>query len=79
MMGCGPKKRRRKKKSKGKSSQSDRTTDASTSTILMPRVPQECFKCGASIHTEKVNWIGPDSIECPYCGQALAIDFEKVV
>lgn len=77
-MGCGPKKRRRKSRTKRKSSQGGRTSGASTASVLMPRVPQKCFNCGASIHTEKVNWIGPDKIECPYCGQALNVDFEKV-
>ncbi len=74
-MGCGSKKRRKKTRTH---SQGDKVTGASTSTILMPRVPQKCFNCGASIHTEKVNWTGPDSIECPYCGQALTVNFEKI-
>ncbi|MHA2059019.1 MAG: hypothetical protein ACW979_15475 [Candidatus Thorarchaeota archaeon] len=78
MMGCGPKKRRRKSRTKRKDPQSGRTSGASPTSVLMPRVPQKCFNCGASIHTEKVNWIGPDKIECPYCGQALNVDFEKV-
>jgi len=78
MMGCGSKKRRRNSRTDWKRSQGDKVTGASASTILMPRLPQNCFNCGASIHTEKVNWTGPDSIECPYCGQALTVRFEKV-
>ncbi|MHA2142645.1 MAG: hypothetical protein ACXADC_15210 [Candidatus Thorarchaeota archaeon] len=79
MMGCGSRKKGRRKRTKKKLAQGSEAAEAKTSTILMPRVPQKCFNCGASIHTEKVNWIGPDTIECPFCGQALAINFEKVV
>ncbi len=78
MMGCGPKKRRRKSRTMKRDYEAGRTSSASTTNVIMARVPQKCFNCGASIHTEKVNWIGPDRIECPYCGQALNVDFEKV-
>ncbi|MFW9968245.1 MAG: hypothetical protein ACFFEA_13905 [Candidatus Thorarchaeota archaeon] len=74
-MGCGSATRKRKSRVTVRNPE---RIDRGTSAILMPRVPQKCFNCGASIHTEKVNWIGPDRIECPYCGQALTVDFEKV-
>lgn len=72
-MGCGPK-RRRTIESRTRQYRSD----IDTSKFLIPRVPEKCFKCGASIQHEKVNWTGPTSIECPYCGQSLAVDFEQV-
>ncbi|MFW9889717.1 MAG: hypothetical protein ACFFER_16125 [Candidatus Thorarchaeota archaeon] len=74
-MGCGSATRKRKSKITVRNPE---RIDRGISAMLMPRVPQKCFNCGASIHTERVNWIGPDKIECPYCGQALAVDFEKV-
>jgi hypothetical protein len=78
MMGCGSRKKGRKKRTKKQLFQSGGTAGTGSSTILMPRVPQKCFNCGASIHTEKVNWTGPDTIECPFCGQALAVNFEQI-
>lgn len=77
-MRCGPKKTRRSRQSARKQSYDDSvTTDRQT--IVMPRIPEKCFNCGASIRPEKVDWIGPNSIECPFCGQALTVPFEKIV
>lgn len=72
-MRCGPK-RGRTTTSRAKQSRSD----VDPTKFLMPRVPEKCDKCGASIQYEKVNWTGPTSIECPYCGQTLTVHFEQV-
>ncbi|NHI89060.1 MAG: hypothetical protein EAX87_06020 [Candidatus Thorarchaeota archaeon] len=76
-MGCGNKHGRRTRRSEWKQY---RATPRSTNreTILMPLVPENCSNCGASIIPEKVNWIGPNCVECPFCGQALTVHFEKV-
>ena len=33
--------------------------------------PSFCSSCGASISTEDVEWVGPLSVKCPYCGATL--------
>ena len=76
-MGCGPRMGRRKRQSEWKQLR-DNPVGSNKQTILMPQVPEKCFNCGASIQPEKVKWIGPNSIECPYCGQALTVHFEKI-
>jgi predicted RNA-binding Zn-ribbon protein involved in translation (DUF1610 family) len=37
------------------------------------KIPETCFKCGASIKPDSVTWVGPDKIECPHCGASLKI------
>jgi len=34
-------------------------------------LPSECPKCGAPVHGNDVNWTGPQSADCPYCGANL--------
>ncbi len=33
--------------------------------------PGTCSSCGAGINAETVEWVGPLSIKCPYCGATL--------
>jgi hypothetical protein len=79
-MGCGPKKGKRRVKVRRERSERDSlTSSGGTSTILMPRVPEKCSNCGAVIHTKRVNWTGPNSVECSYCGSVLSVEFERIV
>ena len=77
-MGCGPRAGRRRRQSDCRQSPDDIAVGPNKQTILMPQVPEKCFNCGASIQPEKVNWIGPNCLECPYCGQALTVHFERI-
>lgn len=70
-MGCGPK--IRKKQSVNPSTSIVREN----STLVMPRVPQICTNCKGKID-QTVKWTGPTSVECPYCGTTLAVEFEKI-
>ena len=78
-MGCGPKMGRRR--SKTKTRYSTRYSPGDTrgiSSLVMPRVPQNCSNCGAIINAEGIKWTGPTSVECPYCGSTLYVEFEKI-
>jgi predicted RNA-binding Zn-ribbon protein involved in translation (DUF1610 family) len=33
--------------------------------------PGFCSSCGGNITTEDVEWVGPLSVKCPYCGATL--------
>lgn len=46
--------------------------------LLVRRIPPQCFKCGADINPEEVDWIGPDTVRCPHCGASLVVQFERV-
>jgi DNA-directed RNA polymerase subunit RPC12/RpoP len=79
-MGCGPKKGKRRSKSKTEHSKSYTSGDTrGTSSLVMPRVPQKCSNCDATINSTGIKWIGPTSVECPYCGSILFVEFEKIV
>ncbi|MEM2142615.1 MAG: hypothetical protein QXQ81_05115 [Candidatus Thorarchaeota archaeon] len=38
--------------------------------VLVP--PNFCSRCGASLPAEKVDWVGPLQVACPYCGATLS-------
>jgi len=46
--------------------------------MITRRVPETCFKCGASIKPDEVSWLGPDNVECPHCGASLKVTTERV-
>lgn len=78
-MGCGPKIGRRRSKSKAGHSKSRASGETrETSSLVMPRVPEKCSNCDAIIDTSEIKWTGPASVECPYCGSNLAVEFEKI-
>ncbi|MFW9908008.1 MAG: hypothetical protein ACFFEF_05490 [Candidatus Thorarchaeota archaeon] len=33
--------------------------------------PSFCSSCGGSISAENIEWVGPLSVKCPYCGATL--------
>jgi len=40
--------------------------------------PSFCSSCGGSINSEHVDWVGPLSVKCPYCGATLATEKREV-
>ena len=40
-------------------------------TSFIHETPKTCSSCGAGINAETVEWVGPLSIKCPYCGTTL--------
>ena len=78
-MGCGPKMGRRRSKSKTRYSTKYTSGDTrGTSSLVMPRVPQNCSNCGAILNAAGIKWTGPSSVECSYCSSDLHVEFEKI-
>ncbi|MHA1965467.1 MAG: hypothetical protein ACXACG_03335 [Candidatus Thorarchaeota archaeon] len=78
-MGCGPKIGKRRLKSKTRYSKSYTSGETrGTSSLVMPRVPQKCSNCDATISAAGIKWTGPSSVECPYCGSGLPVEFDKI-
>ncbi len=46
-------------------------TGLSAETSFIHEIPKTCSSCGAGINPETVEWVGPLSIKCPYCGATL--------
>ena len=40
--------------------------------------PQKCNQCRASLSSEDIEWVGPLSIRCPYCGATHATEKREV-
>jgi len=40
--------------------------------------PRFCNDCGASLSAESIEWVGPLSIKCPYCGATHATEKREV-
>ncbi|NHI90345.1 MAG: hypothetical protein EAX87_12535 [Candidatus Thorarchaeota archaeon] len=40
--------------------------------------PRFCTECGASISSEQIEWVGPLSVKCPYCGATLATEKREI-
>jgi hypothetical protein len=76
-MGCGSK--ILKRIINGNNKRDKKSTPAEEkSSILVPRIPLKCHNCGASVNGKKVNWTGPTSIECSFCGSTLQVELERV-
>ena len=46
-------------------------TRPSAEKSFIHETPRTCSSCGAGINAEIVEWVGPLSIKCPYCGATL--------
>ena len=40
--------------------------------------PRFCNDCGASLSSEEIEWVGPLSVKCPYCGATHATEKREV-
>ncbi|TFH10224.1 MAG: hypothetical protein E4H14_02905 [Candidatus Thorarchaeota archaeon] len=40
--------------------------------------PRFCKDCGASLSAETIEWVGPLTIKCPYCGASHATEKREV-
>jgi len=34
-------------------------------------LPPKCYQCGGPIKESEATWVGPSSVECPYCGSVV--------
>jgi predicted RNA-binding Zn-ribbon protein involved in translation (DUF1610 family) len=46
--------------------------------MVTRKAPDTCFKCGASLNPQEVEWVGPDQVRCPHCGATMAVETERV-
>ena len=46
--------------------------------MVSRKVPENCFKCGASLNPQEVEWVGPDQVRCPHCGATMAVSTERL-
>ncbi|MBD3408249.1 MAG: hypothetical protein GF411_19155 [Candidatus Lokiarchaeota archaeon] len=44
--------------------------------IYMP--PENCTSCGAKLSYDSIEWAGPLTAKCPYCGQSLPVQKREV-
>jgi len=47
------------------------TTSTSPSESFVHEPPTFCTNCGGKISNQNVDWVGPLTIKCPYCGSTL--------
>ncbi len=40
--------------------------------------PRFCSECGATLSSEEIEWVGPLSVKCPYCGATHATEKREV-
>ena len=52
------------------------TTTQEKSYVIEP--PQYCKECGASLDPEEVQWVGPLTVKCPYCGATYPAEKREV-
>jgi ribosomal protein S27AE len=46
--------------------------------MITRKTPDACFKCGASLNPQEVEWVGPDQVRCPHCGATMAVETERI-
>jgi predicted RNA-binding Zn-ribbon protein involved in translation (DUF1610 family) len=46
--------------------------------MVSQKIPENCFKCGASMNPQEVEWVGPDQVRCPHCGATMAVSTERL-
>ncbi len=39
-----------------------------------PKLPAKCSSCGGPLKADEVHWVGPDRVECPYCGSVVTAE-----
>jgi len=37
-------------------------------------LPTNCPKCGATVHSDEVDWVDDNTVECEYCGTRIRIE-----
>lgn len=53
-------------------------TPAPEPIIVREELPEKCPHCSAPLKDEEVDWVGPHTAECPYCGGAVKLTLRRV-
>ncbi|MFW9960517.1 MAG: hypothetical protein ACFFDV_05835 [Candidatus Thorarchaeota archaeon] len=54
------------------------TPTASREKSYIYEPPRFCKDCGAALTSEGIEWVGPLSIKCPYCGATQATEKREI-
>jgi hypothetical protein len=46
--------------------------------IVREELPEKCPHCSAPLKDEEVDWVGPHTAECPYCGGAVKLTLRRM-
>jgi len=46
--------------------------------IVREELPEKCPHCSAPLKDEEVDWVGPHTAECPYCGGVVKLTLGRV-
>ncbi|MBU0492924.1 MAG: hypothetical protein KKA73_29105 [Chloroflexi bacterium] len=46
--------------------------------LVQRQLPASCPTCGAPARADEVDWTGPDSAACAYCGAGIPVTLKKV-
>ena len=55
-----------------------RDIDAPKEKSFIHEPPRFCSDCGATLSSEDIEWVGPLSVKCPYCGATHATEKREV-
>ncbi len=55
-----------------------RTRSAPKEKSYIHEPPRFCSECGATLSSEEIEWVGPLSVKCPYCGATHATEKREV-
>ena len=55
-----------------------RDIDAPKEKSFVHEPPRFCGDCGAALSSEEIEWVGPLSVKCPYCGATHATEKREV-
>ncbi|MHA2396480.1 MAG: hypothetical protein ACXAC0_07240 [Candidatus Thorarchaeota archaeon] len=55
-----------------------RATETPKEKSFVHEPPRFCNDCGASLSSEEIEWVGPLSVKCPYCGATHATEKREV-
>lgn len=56
----------------------DTRTEAPKEKSYIHEPPRFCSDCGATLSSEDIEWVGPLSVKCPYCGATHATEKREV-
>lgn len=45
--------------------------------VVREELPEKCPHCSAPLKDEEVDWVGPHTAECPYCGGAVKLTLQR--
>ncbi len=59
-------------------SMTQRNYDAPKEKTYIHEPPRFCTDCGAALSAEGIEWVGPLTVKCPYCGATHATEKREV-